>query len=47
MNKPRCSSAAVVCNNSIYVIGGHDGTTIFKSVERKVLFLLHFLSLKA
>lgn len=34
MNKFRCSSAAVVCNNSLFVIGGHDGTTIFRSMER-------------
>lgn len=30
----RCSSAAVVCNNSIYVLGGHNGLTIFRSIER-------------
>lgn len=34
MNKFRCSSAAVVCNNSLFVIGGHDGTAIFRSMER-------------
>jgi kelch-like protein 2/3 len=34
MNKFRCSAASCVCNGFIYVIGGHDGRSIFKSVEK-------------
>ena len=34
MNKSRSAGAVIACHGYIYALGGHDGLSIFDSVER-------------